>query len=114
MDSPIAGDYSHIIWDTQEFNIGIVYHSGIITIDEAGLYRITTSIFANGDGDWKAKLNTYVNNKIYLTTVSTKAPGFSHGIIYLDVFDTVHFEKIGGPRLVDGTQQNYFTIEKIV
>ena len=46
-----------------------------------------------------------------LSTISN--PGVSYGIIHLDLFDTVHFDKQHPPRLNGGTLQNYFTIEKI-
>ena len=113
MKSPTAEDHFHMNWDTEEFNYGIIYHNGIITVDESGFYRITASCYANANRRNSVKLQTFVNNNVYLATVSASAPGFSYGIIYLEMFDTIHFEKTGSFALADGTSQNYFTIEKI-
>ena len=114
MTTSISGDHTPIRWDTKEFNFGIVYNNGIITITEPGYYRITATGYCWDKMPSYCSLATYVNGNQYLVTTSTwAAPGFMHGIIRLDVFDTVYFSKHKPPALQNGKRMNYFTIEKL-
>ena len=76
---------SPVRWDKKEFNLGIIYNNGIITIDEPGYYRITAAVYTNIDGSNGGKwinLFTYVNGSKKLTTKATSAsPGFRWGFI---------------------------------
>ena len=110
-DLQMSGDHSHMAWNNEEFNFGVIYHNGIISIDEPGFYRISASVFSGISST--INLRTFINNEIYISTHSRTSPGFSYGFIYLELFDTIHFEKTGSSDLSGGFEQNYFTIEKI-
>ena len=114
MASPISGTHTPIRWDTREFNFGITYNNGIITITEPGFYRITAHSYSwERDPDYTT-FQAYVNGDLYLETFSIyAAPGYIHGIIELNVFDTVYFKKDRAPAFRKGKFQNYFTIEKL-
>ena len=114
MAASIAGDHIPIRWNTKEFNFGITYNNGIITITEPGYYRITATGYCWDKDPNYCRFHTFVNGATYLTTYSTwAAPGFMHGIIRLDVFDTIYFSKNKSPALQRGKPANYFTIEKL-
>ena len=114
MTTSISGDHTPIRWDTKEFNFGIVYNNGIITITEPGYYRITATCYCYERDPNYVMFQTYVNGNKYLGTTSTWAsPGYMHGIIRSDVFDTVYFSKSRSPALQGGKYKNYFTIEKL-
>ena len=117
MRSDITGEKSPINWDTREFNYGIVYRNGIITIDEPGFYRITAAICMHDWSDTRGSqiaINTVVNGVSFLRACSTwGSPGLSYGIKYLDVFDTVYFEKKWGSSTRYNNPSNYFSIEKL-
>ena len=113
MTTAIAGSHTPIRWNTREFNFGITYNNGIITITEPGYYRITATCYTNIGSDYTS-CRTYVNGNTYLDTTSTWAsPGFMHGIIRLNVFDTVYLSKLRSPAFQGGKYKNYFTIEKL-
>ena len=113
MASPIYGTHTPIHWDIKEFNLGITYNNGIITITEPGYYRITATCNAMEKSE-RIRCSTYVNASLYLDTTSAWAsPGVMHGIKYLNVFDTVYFNKSGNKATQGGKYKNYFTIEKL-
>ena len=76
-------DASPVRWNRKEFNIGIVYNNGIITIDEPGYYRITAAIYTNIGGSNGSKwinLFTMINGSTKFTTKATWAsPGLRKG-----------------------------------
>ena len=114
MTASITGDHTPIRWDTKEFNFGIIYNNGIITITESGYYKITAACYTQDRYPKYVDFRTYVNGDDYLQTNSVWAsPGFMHGIIYLDVFDTVYFRKLEPSPFRGGKYKNYFTIEKL-
>ena len=113
MTSAMSGDHTPIKWNTREFNFGITYNNGIITITEPGYYRITATCYSSDKTDYIA-CRTYVNAAMFLDTTSTWAsPGVMHGIIRLNVFDTVYFSKLRTKATQGGKYKNYFTIEKL-
>ena len=114
MTTSISGDHIPIRWNTREFNFGITYNNGIITITHPGYYRITGTCYSINQLPDYIECKTYVNGALYLDTTSTRAaPGFMHGIIRLDVFDTIYFSKHRSPAFPGGKYKNYFTIEKL-
>ena len=114
MKTEITGDHTPIRWDTKEFNFGITYNNGIITITESGYYKITAACYCIERDPNYVAFWTYVNGNDYLQTNSNWAsPGFMYGIIYLDVFDTVYFRKRQSSAIHGGKKKNYFTIEKL-
>ena len=114
MASLISGDQIPLRWDTREFNLGITYNNGIITITEPGYYKIIATCYCWDKHPNFCAFDTVVNGNKYLYTYSTwTVQGFMHGIIRLDVFDTVYFSKFQPGALRGGKYQNYFTIEKL-
>ena len=114
MTTSISGTHTPIRWNTREFNFGITYNNGIITITEPGYYKITATCYCYEKDPNYVSFRTYVNGNLYLDTTSTWAsPGYMHGIIRLNVFDTVYFSKLRTPAFQGGKYKNYFTIEKL-
>ena len=79
-------DASPVRWNRKEFNIGIVYNNGIITIDEPGYYRITAAIYMGGSkfgpnsSNW-INLFTMINGSTKFTTKAAWAsPGLRLGL----------------------------------
>ena len=76
-------DASPVRWNRKEFNIGIVYNNGIITIDEPGYYRITAAIYMNAGGSKSGQwinLFTMINGSTKFTTKAAWAsPGLRLG-----------------------------------
>ena len=113
MTASISGTHTPIRWNTREFNFGITYNNGIITITEPGYYKITAACYCIERDPNFADFRTVVNGNDYLQTNSTwGSPGFMYGIIRLDVFDTVYFRKLNS-AFQGGKYKNYFTIEKL-
>ena len=117
MKSDYSGDHNPIRWDTEEFNKGLIYRNGIITIDEPGYYRITAAIQMHDYWDSRAystSIHTIVNGVTFLRGSSTwGAIGISTGIKYLRLYDTVAFRKESPESTRYGSQSNYFQIEKL-
>ena len=114
LTTSITGDHIPIRWSTREFNFGITYKNGIITITEPGYYRITFTCYSSYQLPDYIDCKTHVNGDVRLVTTSTRAaPGFMHSIIKMDVFDTVYFSKGRSPPFQGGKHKNYFTIEKL-
>ena len=114
MAEPIADVHSPIHWDNEEFNLGIIYNNGVITIDQPGYYRITAACYMDDARDAGIGIQTLVNGVPFIRTWSTWAsPGFSYGIKHLSMFDTIFFKKDRSDRMKFGTEMNYFTIEKV-
>ena len=113
----IKGYSAAIQWKTREFNLGITYNNGIIAITEPGYYRIIANCYCIDKHPAWIGFRTNVNGSRYLDTNTTwSSPGFMHGIIYLDVFDTIYFSanNYGGAKgFQGGKNKNYFTIEKL-
>ena len=114
MAAAISGVQTPVHWDTEEFNLGVIYRNGIITIDEPGYYRITSACYMDDNRDKWIGLKTIVNGVQFTRSWSSYAsPGLSYGIKYLDMFDTIQFHKDCNDRMKYGTAMNYFTIEKL-
>lgn len=77
MNSAISGTHSPVRWDTMEFNFGITYKNGIITITQPGYYRITAACHMNENKSEHIELETLVNgNRYVITKASWGSPGF--------------------------------------
>ena len=114
MATAISYNHSPVRWDTEEFNLGIIYNNGVITIDEPGYYRITSACYMDDNRDKEISLQTIINDKAFVRTWSMYAsPGSSYAIKYLEMFDTIFFRKDGTDRMKMGSLANYFTIEKL-
>ena len=113
MSSRLTGSHTPVHWDTEEFNLGIIYNNGVITIDEPGYYRVTAACYLDTK-DRFVGIETFVNGVQFIKTWSTWAsPGFSAGIKHLDMFDTIFFKKHASDEMSQGKGMNYFMIEKI-
>ena len=114
MRAELGGNVSPIIWDTTEFNHGIIYNGGFITIDEPGYYRVQTSCY-NGSHDSGVGCHLMVNSKRLLVNYSRfSAVGTASGIFNFDLFDTVYVNKSWNElKLEKGSAANYFSIEKL-
>ena len=114
MNAELGGSVSPINWDTKEFNLGIVYSGGFITIDDPGYYRVQTSCY-NDSRDSGAECPFMINGKTILKSYTRySATSTSYGIFYLNLFDTVYVAKgWSSQKLKWGTTANYFTIEKL-
>ena len=114
MRAELGGNVSPIIWDTTEFNHGIIYNGGFITIDEPGYYRVQTSCY-NGSHDSGVGCHLMVNSKRLLVNYSRfSAVGTASGIFNFDLFDTVYVKKEWNElKLEKGSAANYFSIEKL-
>ena len=114
MTSAMSGTHTPIRWNTRQFNFGITYNNGIITITEPGYYRITATCYSSNQLPDYIMCQTFVNGAMYLETTSTRAaPGIMHGIIHMNVFDTVYFSKLRANATQGGKYKNNFTIEKL-
>ena len=114
MAEPISGEQSPVHWDKEEFNLGIIYNNGVITIDQPGFYRITAACYFDDNRDRYIGLQTLVNGVPFIRTWSSFAsPGFSQGIKHLSMFDTIFFKKFTSERMKYGIEMNYFMIEKV-
>ena len=70
MAEPIADVHSPIHWDNEEFNLGIIYNNGVITIDQPGYYRITAAVFNSiRTGSWSYYIVVYAKIDIYTSGV---------------------------------------------
>ena len=77
MNAAISGTHSPVRWDTREFNFGITYKNGIITITQPGYYRITAACHMNENKSEHIELETLVNgNRYVITKASWGSPGF--------------------------------------
>ena len=105
---------AHRRWDTIEFNHGIIYNGGFITIDEPGYYRVQTTCLT-GSSDSGIGCHLMINGKTRLINYSRwSATGTAYGIFYLELFDTVYVSKDWNSRKMEkGSAANYFTIEKL-
>ena len=114
MKAKLGGRVNPIRWDTTEFNHGIIYNGGFITIDEPGYYRVQTTCYT-GSKDSGVGCHLMVNDKELLRNYSTwSATGTAYGIFYFELFDTVYVGKTwDSNQFAYGAEANYFTIEKL-
>ena len=114
MKAALGGSVTPIVWDTTEFNHGITYNGGFITIDEPGYYRVQTTWYTGAKGSGIG-CHLMVNGEIRLVNYSTwSATGTAYGIFYFELFDKVHFKKDwNSEKFTYGAAANYFTIEKL-
>ena len=114
MQAGLGGEVSPIVWDTKEFNLGMIYNGGFITIDEPGYYRVQISCY-NGSKESGVGCHLMVNSKRILINFSRfSAVGTASGIFNLDLFDTVYVNKSWNElKFEKGSAANYFSIEKL-
>ena len=114
MKAALGGEVTPIVWDTTEFNHGIIYNGGFITIDEPGYYRVQTSCYS-GSHYSGVSCNFFVNAKVRLRNYSRfSAIGVASGIFNFDLFDTLYVEKgWNSLNFEKGSEANYFSIEKL-
>ena len=114
MQAGLGGEVSPIVWDTKEFNLGMIYNGGFITIDEPGYYRVQISCY-NGSKESGVGCHLMVNSKLILINFSRfSAIGTASGIFNFDLFDTVYFNKSWNELKFEyGSSANYFSIEKL-
>ena len=122
MRAELGGKVSPIIWDTAEFNHGIIYNGGFITIDEPGYYRVQTSCY-NGSKESGVGCHLMVieqnepmvNSKTILINYSRfSAVGTASGIFNFNLFDSVYVNKTWNElKFEKGSAANYFSIEKL-
>ena len=111
MKADLRGIVSPIVWDTVEFNIGLIYSGGFITIEDPGYYRAQVTCYS-GDN---VECDLMANGRELLRNYGTfSAPGTSYGIFYFELFDTVFVRKAWTTdKFEKGSVANYFTIEKL-
>ena len=114
MQADLGGSVSPISWDTTEFNHGIIYNGGFITIEEPGYYRVQNTCYTNANPSG-VNCHVKVNGKTILKNYTTwSATGTAYGIFDFDLFDTVYVVKgWNSEKLKEGSTANNFSIEKL-